>query len=80
MIICFLFPCSITLQMRVILDYLSQYESITDDEIMELLNIKRTRAYIIARQMADMGLIDIAGRGKDKKIHPAQIIRHDTIT
>lgn len=57
----------VTTQMREVLDYLSQYESITDDELMELLNLKRTRAYIVANQMSSMGLIDIIGRGKDKK-------------
>jgi len=57
----------VTAQMQEVLDYLSQYEAITDDELMELLNLKRTRTYIVANQMADMGLIDIIGRGKDKK-------------
>lgn len=57
----------ITAQMKEVLDYLSQYEFIADDDFMELLNLKRTRAYIVAKQMADMGLIDIIGRGKDKK-------------
>jgi len=57
----------VTAQMREVLNYLSQYEAIKDDELMELLNLKRTRAYIVANQMAGMGLIDMIGRGKDKK-------------
>lgn len=57
----------VTAQMKEVLDYLSQYKFIADDDFMELLNLKRTRAYIVAKQMADMGLIDIIGRGKDKK-------------
>ncbi|MDD5603311.1 MAG: putative DNA binding domain-containing protein [Eubacteriales bacterium] len=57
----------ITAQMQKVLDYLSEYESINDEKMMELLNLKRTRAYIVSRQMADMKLIDIIGRGKDKK-------------
>lgn len=57
----------VTAQMQEVLDYLSQYESITDEELMELLNLKRTRTYLVAKQMADMRLIDIIGRGKDKK-------------
>ena len=57
----------VTVQMQEVLDYLSQYDAITDDELMELLNLKRTRAYMVANQMADMRLIDIIGRGKDKK-------------
>lgn len=56
-----------TAQMQEVLDYLSQNETITDDELMELLNVKKTRAYIIAKQMTEMQLIDIIGRGKNKK-------------
>lgn len=57
----------ITGQMQKVLDYLLQYEAITDIELMELLNLKRTRAYLIAKQMSDMNLINIKGRGKNKK-------------
>lgn len=60
----------VTAQMREVMNYLSQYEAITDDELMELLHLKRTRAYIVANQLANMGLIDIIGRGKDKKYIP----------
>lgn len=42
----------VTAQMQRVLDYLSQYEAITDDELMELLNLKRTRTYIVSAQMA----------------------------
>lgn len=58
---------NITAQMQEVLDYLAQYESLTEDELMDLLNIKKTRAYILGKQMADMELVDILGRGKDKK-------------
>lgn len=57
----------VTAQMQEVLDYLSQYESVTDDELMELLNLKRTRAYILAKQMVEMGILNIIGRGKGKK-------------
>lgn len=57
----------VTVQMQQVLDYLSQYSEITDEELMDLVNLKRTRAYIVAKQMVDMGLIDIIGRGKGKK-------------
>lgn len=56
-----------TAQMQEVLDYLSEYGSMTEDELMELLDVKKTRAYLITRQMAEMGLIEILGRGKDKK-------------
>jgi ATP-dependent DNA helicase RecG len=58
---------NITAQMQEVLDYLAQYGSLTEDELMDLLDIKKTRAYIIGKQMADMELVDILGRGKDKK-------------
>lgn len=56
-----------TAQMQEILDYLSEYGSMTEDEVMELLAVQKTRAYLITRQMAELGLIEILGRGKDKK-------------
>ena len=58
---------NITAQMQEVLDYLAQYGSLTEDELMDLLDIKKTRAYIIGKQMSDMELVDIIGRGKDKK-------------
>ena len=39
----------------------------TDDELQELLNIKKTRAYLLTRQMSENGLIEIVGRGAAKK-------------
>ena len=36
----------------------------------ELLNVKKTRAYLIARQMSENGLINIVGRGTGKKYLP----------
>ena len=39
----------------------------TDEDLQELLNIKKTRAYLLARQMSENGLIDIIGRGAAKK-------------
>lgn len=57
----------VTSQMKMVLKHLTQYKSITDDEIMKLLGLKKTRAYLIAKQMAELGLIDIVGRGRNKK-------------
>lgn len=62
----------ITPQFRMILDYLSEYGEIGDDELQELLDVKRTRAYILTRQMAEAGLIDIVGRGINKKYRSKQ--------
>ena len=43
--------------MKIVLDYLVEYEEITDEELQELLNIKRTRTYLLTRQMKEAGLI-----------------------
>lgn len=57
----------ITPQMKTVLDYLAEYGEMTDEDMQELLNIKKTRAYILSRQMHEKGLIDISGRGADKR-------------
>ena len=58
---------SITPQMKVVLDYLAEYGEMTDAELQDLLNVKKTRAYLVARQMNENGLIEIEGRGATKK-------------
>ena len=60
-------PAAITPQMKVVLDYLAEYGEMTDEELQVLLNIKKTRAYLLTRQMSENGLIEIEGRGADKK-------------
>ncbi len=57
----------LTGQKEQILDFVSSNGQITEAEIMDLLNIKKTRAYIIAKQMCDDGLIIAVGRGADKR-------------
>ena len=57
----------VTPQMMMVLDYLAEYGEMTDDDLQELLNIKKTRAYLLSRQMQENGLIDIVGRGAAKK-------------
>lgn len=58
---------TITPQMKTVMDYLTEYGEMTDEELQELLNIKKTRSYLLARQMYEHGLIDIIGRGSAKK-------------
>ena len=53
--------------MKNVIDYLTEYGEMTDEELQELLNIKKTRAYLLARQMQENGMIDIIGRGVMKK-------------
>ena len=60
-------PVAITPQMKTVLDYLAEYGEMTDEDLQELLNIKKTRAYLLARQMNENGLIHIIGRGAAKK-------------
>ena len=60
-------PVAITPQMKTVLDYLAEYGEMTDEDLQKLLNIKKTRAYLLARQMNENGLIDIIGRGAAKK-------------
>lgn len=38
-----------------------------DEELQELLNIKKTRAYLLTRQMNERGLLEINGRGAGKR-------------
>ena len=60
-------PAVITPQMKTVMDYLAEYGEMTDEGLQELLNIKKTRAYLLARQMNENGVIDIIGRGAAKK-------------
>ena len=57
----------VTPQMRKILDYIEEKGSITESEIQELLGLKKTRAFILAKQMREVGLIGVEGRGGSKK-------------
>lgn len=54
-------------QMQKVVAYLGQNAAITDEDLMDLLELKRTRAYLVAKQMVSLGIIDVIGRGKDKK-------------
>lgn len=53
-------------QQRAILEYISENGKITETEIQKLLGVKRTRAYTVAKELCNMGLIRSVGRGKDK--------------
>lgn len=56
----------ITDQMKVVLDYLSHHAQADEQTLMTVLAVKRTRIYLITKQMMDMGLLTIIGRGNDK--------------
>lgn len=57
----------VTLQMQKILDYIEENGQITDLELQELLGLKKTRSFTLAKQMRELGLIKAVGRGSDKK-------------
>jgi ATP-dependent DNA helicase RecG len=54
-------------QFKEVLEYLKEHQSITEDDMQDLLGVKRTRAYTIAKQMQEAGLIYSQGRGAKKK-------------
>ena len=58
---------NLTPQKEQILGFISKNGQITEAEIMELLGVKRTRAYTVAKQMCDESLIIAVGRGENKK-------------
>ena len=57
----------VTAQMQKILDYIEENGQITELEIQELLGLKKTRSFILAKQMRDEGLIRVEGRGDSKR-------------
>ena len=57
----------ITPQMQKILSYISENEQITDEEVQSLLGIKKTRAFELMKQMRNMGLVQMIGRGVGKR-------------
>lgn len=57
----------LTPQKKQILDFISHNGQITEIEIMDLLGVKKTRAYTLAKQMCDEKLIVSVGRGVNKK-------------
>ena len=60
----------LTPQKKQILDFISHNGQITEIEIMDLLGVKKTRAYTLAKQMCDEKLIVSVGRGVNKKYLP----------
>lgn len=54
-------------QQRTILQYIERNGAITEETVQKLLGVKRTRAYVILKEMRDSGLIVVQGRGQNKK-------------
>lgn len=58
---------AITPQMKTVMDCLAERGKMKDEDLQKLLNVEKTRVYLLARQMHENGLINIVGRGTDKK-------------
>ena len=67
-----------TRQRQAVLNYLEAHGEITEPEMQELLSLKRTRAYTVAKQMCEDGLLVVIGRGKSKRFVPADKISCST--
>lgn len=57
----------ITPQMQKVLDFIKANGQITEKEISDLLGLKKTRTFTVAKQMRDLGLIKVVDRGDSKK-------------
>ena len=57
---------TVTPQMKAVLTYLGANGTITEEQVQELLGVRRTRAYTIMRNMKSQGLVVMNGRGKEK--------------
>ena len=57
---------ALSLQKKTVLSYLEEHKSISEKELQELLQIRKTRAYLLSREMQEEGLIVIEGRGEKK--------------
>ena len=58
---------AITSQMQKVLDYIAEHGQGTDGEIQSLLGLKKTRAFDLLKEMRQMGLIQVIGRGAAKR-------------
>ena len=57
---------AVTPQMEKVLDYIKANGQISEKEISHLLGLKKTRTFTVAKQMRDLGLIKVIGRGESK--------------
>ena len=57
----------ITPQMQELVEYITKYGEATEQQAQEIFRVKRTRAYLLTKMMVDMELIQIIGRGINKR-------------
>lgn len=58
---------AVTSQMQKVLSFIAEHGQITNAEIQSLLGIKKTRAFTLIKQMRDMELVQMLGRGEEKR-------------
>jgi ATP-dependent DNA helicase RecG len=56
-------------QFEAVIEYLKGHGALAEADLQDLLGVKRTRAYLIAKQMQTAGLIDSRGRGAKKRYY-----------
>lgn len=61
-------------QQLVILKAIRENGFIPEPQVMELLHVKKTRAYTVLREMVSSGLLVATGRGVTKKIFDPWVI------
>ena len=49
------------------MQYVNENGEITEETTQKLLDVKRTRAYVILKEMCNKGFIEVHGRGLKKK-------------
>lgn len=55
-----------TPQQQAVISYLHEHANISEEELQKLLDVKRTRAYLVAKEMIDKNLLAVKGRGIKK--------------
>lgn len=58
---------AITPQMQKVLSYISEHGQVTDAAVQSILGVKKTRAFELMKQMRSMELVQMTGRGAEKK-------------
>ncbi len=58
----------LTEQEQTILDYLDEHGEMTELDVQQLLGVKKTRAFNLIQTLKSAQLVEVVGRGTDKKI------------
>lgn len=59
-------------QQTLIMSYIKIHGEITNEQVQVLLDIKRTRAFIILKQMTEAGILNARGRGDRRRYLPRE--------